>query len=102
MHSRERALAKLPDVLSQPASRIPARHRSVRFQRRQCHAPETAIAVNEDALVVAEIAEFVRLDSVLLCLGVVHVPPAGAETPRALDHAFLAYEISGLNRVGFV
>src|SRR5205809_2907331 len=102
MHSRERALARMLLVLSQPASRIPARHRAVRFQRRQSHAPKTALAVNEDALVIAEIAEFVRLDSVLLSLGVVDVAPACAETPRAFDHALLANEISGLNCVGFV
>src|SRR6266581_8442392 len=102
MHSRERARATLILVLSQPASRIPGRQRAVRFQRWQRHTPKTALAVNQDALVIAEIAELVRLDSVLLGLGVVDVAPACAETPRAFDHALLANEISGLNCVGFV
>src|SRR6267143_1319507 len=40
-------------ALSQPASRIPARHCSVGFQWRQGYAPKAARAVNEDALMVS-------------------------------------------------
>lgn len=37
--------------------------------------------MDEHALVVAEVAEFVQLDFVLLGFGVVHVAFAGAESP---------------------
>src|SRR6266700_4133955 len=102
MLSRERAPATLVLVLSQPASRIPTRHRSVRFQRRQRHAPKSALAVNENALVIAEIAEFVRLDSVLLSLGVVDAAPAGAVAPGPFHDTSFAEEVGGLNGIGFV
>jgi hypothetical protein len=44
--------------------REPLGNASVEFQWRQCRAPEAALAVDEDALVVAKIAEFVRFDFV--------------------------------------
>ena len=46
--------------------RKPFRDLSVRLQRRQGHAAKPALAVDENTLVVTEIAEFVRLDFVFL------------------------------------
>ena len=85
-----------------PPPRKPHGYAPVGFEWRQGHSPKSAFAVDEDALVVAEIAEFVRLDFVFLGFGIVHVAPAGAESPRAFHHALLADEIGGLNGVGFV
>lgn len=58
--------------------------------------------MDEDALVVAEIAEFVRLDFVFLGFGVVYVAFAGAESPRAFHDALLADKIGGLDGIGLV
>ena len=52
----------------------PGRNFSVRFERRQGRAPESALTMDEDALVVAEIAEFVRRDFVLFGFGAIDVP----------------------------
>ena len=51
---------------------------------------------------VAEIAELVRFDLVLLGFGVVRVRLSGAVAPRAFHDALLAQEVSGLHRIGFV
>jgi hypothetical protein len=58
--------------------------------------------VNEDALVVPETAELMRLDFVFLSFGIVHVAFTGAEAPRALHHVLLAKKVSSLNGVRFV
>jgi len=58
--------------------------------------------MDEDALVVAEIAELVWFDFVLLGFGVVHVVLVGAESPRPFYHALLADEVGGLNGIGFI
>jgi len=58
--------------------------------------------MDEDALVVAEIAELVWLDFVFLGFGVVHVTLAGTESPRALHDALLAEEVSSLDGISFV
>ncbi len=58
--------------------------------------------MDEYALVVAEIAELMRFDLVLLGFGVVDVALAGAESPRAFHHALLAKKIGGLHGIGFV
>ena len=55
--------------------------------------------MDENALVVAEIAEFVRFDLVFLGFGVVDVPLPGAESPGAFHHALFADEVGGLNGV---
>ena len=52
-----------------------------RCLQRENHAAILPFASNEHALVVAEVAEFVQLDFVLLGFGVVHVAFAGAESP---------------------
>lgn len=58
--------------------------------------------MNKDALVVAEIAEFVWLDFVFLGFRVVDVALAGAESPRAFHDALFADEVGGLDGIGFV
>lgn len=68
--------------LKQPSPpRKPLCDFSIWLNWRQCHAAEAAFTVDEHALVVAEIAEFVRFDFVFLGFGVVHVALAGAESP---------------------
>ena len=51
---------------------------------------------------VAEIAELVRFNFVLLGFGVVDVAFAHAVAPRAFYDPLLADEVGGLNRVSFV
>ena len=58
--------------------------------------------MDENAFVVAETTELVGLQSVLLGFGVIDVAFASAVTPRTLDHAFLAEEVSGLHGVAFI
>ena len=58
--------------------------------------------VDDDALMVAQTAQLMRFDLVLLGFGIVHVAFTGAEPPRALHHAFLAKKVSSLNGIGFV
>jgi hypothetical protein len=56
---------------SAPA-RKPLCHCPVRFQRRQNNTPKSSLAVDEHAFVVAEIAELVRFDFVLVGFGEIH------------------------------
>jgi hypothetical protein len=58
--------------------------------------------MDEDALVVTEIAQFVRLDFVFFGFVVIHVSFSGTVTPLAFYHPFFADEIGGLNGIGFV
>ena len=46
--------------------------------------------MNQHALVVAKISEFVRLDFMLFCFVVIYVAHAGAMAPRAFHDTFLA------------
>jgi hypothetical protein len=61
--------------------RKPFRNRPVGLQRRKCYAAKTAFAVDNNALVVAEIAELVRLDFVFLGFVVIHVAFSGTVAP---------------------
>ena len=63
---------------------------------------KTTFAVDENALVIVEIAKFVGFDFVFLSFGIVHVALAGAESPRAFHHALFADEVGGLNGIGFI
>ena len=63
---------------------------------------EATFAMDEDALVVPEAAEFVGLELVLFGFGVVHVALAGAVAPGTLDDPFLAQEIGGLDGITLV
>ena len=54
---------------------------SVRFERRERNPPKTPFAMDQNALVVAEIAELVRLDFVFLGFVVIYVAPASTVTP---------------------
>lgn len=53
----------------------------VKFQRWERHAAKTAFAVDQNALVIAEIAEFVRLNFMFFGFVVIHISFAGAVTP---------------------
>ncbi len=59
-------------------------------------------AVNQHTLVIAQIAEFVRFDFVLLSFRIVNIAFPGAVSPRAFDDTFLAKKVGGLNGIGFV
>ena len=72
------------------------------LKRRQYHAAETAFAMDENTLVIAQVAELVRFDFVFFGFGVVHVAFAGAEAPGAFDDALFADEVGGLDGVGLV
>ena len=61
--------------------RKPFSNCSVRFERRERNPPKTPFAMNQNALVVAEIAELVRLDFVFLGFVVIHIPFPGTVTP---------------------
>jgi len=58
--------------------------------------------VNQHALVVAEIAEFVRFDFVLFGFGVVDIAFTGTVSPGAFDHALFAEEVSCLDGVSLI
>src|ERR1043166_8132945 len=58
--------------------------------------------MNQNALVVAEVAELVWLNLVLLGLGVIHSSLACAVAPGALDDALLAEKVRGLDGIGFL
>ena len=58
--------------------------------------------MDEDALVVTEIAQLVRLDFVLFDFGVVDVAFPGAMAPRAFHDGLLAEKISRLDGVSFI
>jgi len=83
-------------------SRKPLCDASVRFEGWQGDATETPLAVDEHALVVAKVSELVRFDFVLLNFVVVHVAPSSIESPRALDDAFLAEKVGGLDCIAFI
>jgi hypothetical protein len=51
-----------------------ARGDSIRFQRWQSYMMNAVFAMNQDTLVVAEIAEFVHRDFVLRSFGVIDIP----------------------------
>ena len=75
---------------------------SVSFQRRKRNPAETALAMNEDAFVIAQVTQFVWFDLVLFGRRIVHRPLAGSEAPRAFDHALLAEKVGALHRVSFI
>ena len=58
--------------------------------------------MDENAFVVAEIAELVRLDFVFLGFIVIHIAFAGTVAPRAFYDPFFPDEIGGLNGISFV
>jgi hypothetical protein len=58
--------------------------------------------VDNDAFVVTEVSQFVRLDFVFLDLGVVDVALSGTVAPGAFHDSLLADKIGGLNGVGFM
>lgn len=58
-------------------------------------------AMDQHALMVTPVAEFVRFELVFFGLGVVHVALAGAESSRALHDALLADKVGGLDGIGF-
>ena len=58
--------------------------------------------MDEDAFVIAKIAEFVRLDFVFLGFVVIHIAFAGAVTPRAFYNPLFADKIGGLNCISLV
>src|SRR6266487_1879279 len=78
IHSKERAAAVLWSGPSQPPPFEPGRDLSVRLQRREADLFESFLAMSHHALVVPEVAELVRLDFVLLGLGVIHISLARA------------------------
>ena len=51
--------------------------------------------MDEDARVIAKIAELVPFDFVLLGFGIVHVALSGSESPRAFHYALLAEKVGG-------
>ena len=59
-------------------SRKPFRYVPVELQWRQGHSPKAALAVDEDALVVAQVAELVGFDFVFFGFRVVDVALTGA------------------------
>lgn len=58
-----------------------------------------ALAVDHDGNMFSKIAQQVRLDFVLLSLGIIARHPAAAITPRLFDHALPAEKIRALNRL---
>ena len=82
--------------------RDPFRNVSVRLQRRKHYPTKASLTMDEDALVVAEIAKLVGFDFVFLGFGVIDVAFAGAEAPGTFDYALFANEVGGLDRVGLV
>lgn len=54
------------------------------------------------ALMIAKISEFMRLDLMFFSFGIVHGAFAGTEAPGAFNHALFADEVGGLNRVSLV
>src|SRR5690348_12856069 len=80
----------------------PRSHRAIWFKWREHGLLEATFAVDDDALIVAKVAEFVWLYLVLLSFIVVHIAFARAESPGAFDDALLAEKISGLHRISFV
>lgn len=58
--------------------------------------------MDENALVVAEHAQFVRLDFVFFNFVVSHVALSGIVTPGAFHDPLFANKIGGLNRIGFI
>ena len=58
--------------------------------------------MDKHTLVVAEIAQLVRLDFMFLGFIVIYVSFSGAVTPRAFYDPFFADEIGGLNGIGFI
>lgn len=65
---------------SAPA-RKPLCHCPLRFQRQENYTPKSSFTVDEDAFVVAEIAQFVRLDFVFLGFVVIDIAFASTVTP---------------------
>ena len=75
-----------------PPPREPFGYFPIRLQRWKRHSAKAVFAVDEDALVVTEIAELVWFDFVFFGFGIIDVPPAGTESPRPFHHS-----LAGLN-----
>ncbi len=75
---------------------------SIKLQWWERHAAEAALAVDDDAFVVAHVSQLVGFNFVFLCLRIVDVALSGAVTPGTFHHVFLAEEIGGLNGIGFI
>jgi hypothetical protein len=88
------------EQLSPP--RKPFGDRAIRFQRRERDLAESLFTMDEHTFVIAEFAEFVGFDFVLLGFGVIHAALSGAGTPRAFHHLLFAKKIGGLDGIGFV
>ena len=80
----------------------PARDGTIRLQRWQVHTPMSALAMDEDALVIAQVAQNVRFDLVLVHLVVVPRAFAAGVTPRTFDDGSLAKEVGALHSVRLV
>jgi hypothetical protein len=62
----------------------------------------SALAMDEDALVIAQVAQNVRFDLVLVHLVVVPRASAAGVTPRTFDDGSLAKEVGALHSVRLV
>ena len=62
----------------------------------------SALAMDEDALVIAQVAQNMRLDLVLIDLIVIARPFAAGVTPRTFDDGSLAKEVGALHSVRLV
>ena len=78
IHSKEGAPGVLWSGPSQPPPFEPGRDLSVRLQWREEDLLESILAMDQHALVVAEVAELVRFNFVFLGFGIIDVALAGA------------------------
>lgn len=87
---------------SEQLALIPGRNFAVRFQGRKNRSFETALAMDDDALVFPKLTEQIRLNFVLFHLRVrARVHPAGITVGGFLD-LLLTKEIGALDGAGFV
>src|SRR6185503_10369222 len=91
-----------PNSENPPPPGKPFRDAAVCLKRRQRRPAKSPFTVDEHALVVAEVAELVGFDLVLLGFVVVHVAFTRAESPGAFDDALFAKKVGGLNCVAFI
>ena len=80
----------------------PRTHFSIRVDRRQQFSSMTSLGVYQDAVMLLQISQSVRLDLVFLLLGIVPRDSSAVVAPGLFDHALFAKKVGAFQCPFFI